>query len=116
MQTYHIMRVVLSGTTQRDCTEQFSTLVRVSSCELAAGEHLGQARFRAVVRGLRAPWRVDAEYEVARTHHDFDAVLHHDARHQETSRCMVGDAHGGGEVGFSVTMPVRANPLHSKAA
>lgn len=73
MQTYHIMRVVLSGTTPRTRMEQFSTIVRVSSGELSTSAHLDQARFRAGVRGLASPWRVDAEYEIARTH--YDAVL-----------------------------------------
>lgn len=116
MQTYHVMRIVLSGTAPHGAPEQFSTIVRVSSRELAACEHLGQARFRAAVRGLGAPWRVEVEYEVARTHHDSETVLHHGDGHREPTRRVVGDAHSVGQVRFAVGVPLTASLPHSKAA
>lgn len=94
MQTYHIMRVVLSGTTPQHHMEQFSTIVRVSSDELSTSAHLHEARFRAGVRGLKSPWRIDAEYEIARTYRedtarcvamnvgDMDSVVSVDVRHE----------------------------------
>lgn len=64
MQTRDIVRVVLTGVSPGGHREHFSTVIALSSFSRAAGVHLEQARFRAGVRGLAAPWQVLADYEI----------------------------------------------------
>lgn len=61
MQSRLIVRVVLSGTTPQGTREEFGTTIAVSVAERRRGSHLEEARFRAGVRGLGAPWQVIAD-------------------------------------------------------
>lgn len=74
MQTFHVVRVVLAGTTPQGQSERITTIIRVLAADLADNKHLEVARFRGGVRGLRAPWHLEAEYEVARTRGDEPGV------------------------------------------
>lgn len=65
MQSLHVVRVVLSGTTPLGTRERFATTIKASASEYAAGRHVERAKFHARVRGLGSPWDVSEVVNVA---------------------------------------------------